>query len=327
MDTLPVIGEKYRHLTVLAYEGKGKDGKHRYTCQCDCGHIDSFNGYQVLKGKTSHCRVCAPHTGGHPEPALTGRQINGWDVLEEASREPRKNGKGINYLYRCRCMRCGNIALRNVGQINHKKSARCENCPPMYSFIVDGNTAKGTLPNGVSFLVDTEDIPKVEKLFWGFNKKDGYIVTKGCLKLHRYLLGITDKKIIVDHINRDRLDNRKCNLRIVNTFQNTCNHSRLSSNQTGYIGVYFSRHSQRYEVKVGYNRKRIKLGSSKDDLITLAQMYNIAAKYLFGDYAGELNDVPEASPETAKAVIEKCRRYKEAPVPLVNTGAVSLEVA
>lgn len=324
MDTLLVIGEKYRHLTVLSYEGRGKFDEPRYICRCDCGHVDNFNGYQVLKGKNSFCRKCVPHMGGRPAPDLSGKRINGWEVLEEISREPKKSG-GLNYLYRCRCQRCGNIAIRSAGQINHKKSDRCENCPPMYNFVIHGDTAEGTLPSGLSFLIDAEDIPKVEKLFWGYSRREGYIRNRNCIKLHRYLLGITDKETIVDHINRDRMDNRKRNLRIVNSFQNTCNHSKLSSNQTGYIGVYFSKHSQRYEVKIGYNRKRILLGSSKDDMIVLAQMYNVAAKYLFGDYVGELNDVPDASPEIEQAVIEKCRKYKEAPVPQKNSGAFVME--
>ena len=321
----PIIGGKYGCLTVMEETERAKDGARRFLCRCECGNVEAYSAYVITKRLNKHCHKCVPHTGGLPAPELVGKQINGWDVLEEVSREPKKTGKGLNYLFRCRCLRCGNTAVRSAGQINHKKSDRCENCPPMYNFVIHGDTAEGTLPSGVSFLIDTEDIPKVEKIFWRFNKKEGYIVTNGSFKLHRYLLDITDEKIIVDHISRDRLDNRKRNLRIVNAFQNTCNHSMLSSNRTGYIGVYFSKHSQRYEVKVGYNRKRIKLGSSKDDLIVLAQMYNVAAKYLFGDYVGELNDVPDASPEIEQAVIEKCRKYKEAPVPLKNSGAFVME--
>jgi hypothetical protein len=66
-------------------------------------------------------------------------------------------------------------------------------------------------------------------------------------------------------------------------------------------------------VKVGYNHKRIKLGSSPNDLITLAQMYNIGAQFLFGEYVGELNDVPPPSEDLVRQVMEKCQKYKEAP--------------
>ena len=118
---------------------------------------------------------------------------------------------------------------------------------------------------------------------------------------------------MVDHINRDRKDCRRENLRVISPFGNSCNHKLFGTNKTGYTGVYYSRHSGRYEVKVGYNNKRIRLGTSKDDLITLAQMYNIGAQFFFGEYVGELNDVPPPSEDLVRQVIEKCQKFKEAP--------------
>jgi len=44
---------------------------------------------------------------------------------------------------------------------------------------------------------------------------------------------------VVDHRNRDPLDNRKCNLRIVNHRQNLLN--RILKNSTGFIGVGMKR--------------------------------------------------------------------------------------
>ena len=95
--------------------------------------------------------------------------------------------------------------------------------------------------------------------------------------------------------------------------QNSANHSLFQTNKTGYTGVYYSKCAGRYEVKVGYGGKRIKLGSSKDDLVTLAQMYNIGASFFFGEYAGALNNVPEPSDKLIKAVIEKCQKNVKAP--------------
>lgn len=169
------------------------------------------------------------------------------------------------------------------------------------------------MPNGKTFLIDAEDIKKVESEYW-HEDKAGYVISKKAnLRLHRFLLGVTDSNIIVDHINRNRLDNRKRNLCIVSPFQNSANHSRLSSNKTGFVGVYYSNHNGKYEVKVGYGRQRIRLGSSKDDMIRLAQMYNVAAQYLFGDYVGELNPVPDPPQELVDQVIAKCQKYIKAP--------------
>ena len=120
-------------------------------------------------------------------------------------------------------------------------------------------------------------------------------------------------KVMVDHINRNRKDCRRENLRIISTFGNSCNHSLFETNKTGYTGVYYSKCANRYEVKVGYGRKRIKLGSSKDDLITLAQMYNIGAAFFFGEYVGALNDVPDPPEELVTRVIAKCQKYLKTP--------------
>ncbi|MFA5291420.1 MAG: HNH endonuclease signature motif containing protein [Phycisphaerae bacterium] len=52
--------------------------------------------------------------------------------------------------------------------------------------------------------------------------------------LARLLMGPGENEV-VDHINRNRLDNRRCNLRIVSPRQNSLN--RTSKNSTGLIGV------------------------------------------------------------------------------------------
>jgi hypothetical protein len=55
--------------------------------------------------------------------------------------------------------------------------------------------------------------------------------------LARLIMGPSRDKV-VDHINRNRLDNRRCNLRIVSPRQNSLNRTAKSS--TGYIGVSIS---------------------------------------------------------------------------------------
>ena len=319
------IGRKYGHLTVLKEAPHGKQGEPRVICKCDCGFIGSFTEYPILKGMNKHCRKCVPHSGGLPPPDIIGKTINGWEVLEDMGYEPRSGV--LVQKFRCRCTRCGNESIKTHSEMRSSKSDRCANCPPMFHFVVRGTSATGILPDGTEFIIDTEDIPRVDREFWRIGK-EGYVYTGASMKLHRYLLGVTDPHVIVDHINRNRLDNRKKNLRIVSAFENSANHSRLSNNKTGYIGVYYSSYGERYEVKVGYNRKRIRLGSSKNDLILLAGMYNIAARYLFGEYVGELNDVPDPPREIIDSVIDKCKKYKESKeASAIPAGAFPMEAA
>lgn len=59
------------------------------------------------------------------------------------------------------------------------------------------------------------------------------------LKLHRYIMGLEDKdrKIIVDHINGDTLDNRKSNLRLVDHSKSVRNRDIFKNNTSGQTGV------------------------------------------------------------------------------------------
>lgn len=50
-------------------------------------------------------------------------------------------------------------------------------------------------------------------------------------------MGVDDSKLEVDHINGNKWDNRKCNLRIVTHADNTKNRKLSSRNKSGYTGV------------------------------------------------------------------------------------------
>ena len=63
------------------------------------------------------------------------------------------------------------------------------------------------------------------------------------IKLHRILATAfipreDSTKTMVDHINRDRADNRLCNLRWVNSFENSQNRSTPRTNTSGAMGVH-----------------------------------------------------------------------------------------
>lgn len=181
-----------------------------------------------------------------------------------------------------------------------------------YNFVVTENGALGTLPSGDTFRIDADMVPEFSRWTWRINK-DGYLSrsTQGQapIMLHRWLLAVKEPYHIVDHINHDKTDCRRCNLRIVTAQQNSQNHSRFVTNKTGYTGVFYDSTKKAFVAKVGYKGKRIYLGSSNNNLKKLAQMYNIAASFLFGDYAGALNDVEPPPSLLRRTIINKCSRY------------------
>jgi len=65
-----------------------------------------------------------------------------------------------------------------------------------------------------------------------------------------------------DHINRNRLDNRLINLRIVSRQQNNQNRTKNKNNISGYIGVCFHKRDNKWQVRIRHpeSKKRIHLG-------------------------------------------------------------------
>lgn len=77
--------------------------------------------------------------------------------------------------------------------------------------------------------------------------------------LHRYLLN-PSKGTTIDHINRNPLDNRRCNLRICTQFENNQNQRH---NTSGKVGVSYSKQDKKFIAYIRVNRKQIRLGAFK----------------------------------------------------------------
>lgn len=67
-------------------------------------------------------------------------------------------------------------------------------------------------------------------------------------------------KIIIDHIDRNKTDCRKKNLRIVNSSQNTMNSCIRSDNTSGARGVSWDKRKNKWVAKITANQQNIILG-------------------------------------------------------------------
>jgi len=107
--------------------------------------------------------------------------------------------------------------------------------------------------------------------------------TRKLLRLHRYVLGLkTLAGGEVDHINGDRADNRKANLRIVTRSQNLMN-------KNGVKGYYFDNHYKKWKAEIIVNGKKIGLGSFDTEEEAKAARLEGERKY-FGEYSKKVRE-------------------------------------
>jgi hypothetical protein len=130
------------------------------------------------------------------------------------------------------------------------------------------NVINITLPNGYSTLIDARDHSLLIKYKWYFDS--GYVKRAYWdrklkkvmhIKLHQELLKPI-KGQIIDHINRNTLDNRRSNLRMCSASLNSFNKS-CKIGVSGYRGVIVNRGctKKKWLARITINTKRIILGS------------------------------------------------------------------
>ena len=67
-------------------------------------------------------------------------------------------------------------------------------------------------------------------------------------------------KLTIDHINRNRSDNRISNLRDVSHKQNHQNRRKPSNNTSGHSGVLWDKQKSKWKAQITHNQKKIHLG-------------------------------------------------------------------
>lgn len=142
----------------------------------------------------------------------------------------------------------------------------------------------------------------------------GYLTYKdaeGVYKIHRLVLCISDPKVNVDHINRNKLDNRKCNLRLCDQTQNNANRTKNKNSSTKYKGVHLDSDTQMFKAQIQYKGRKVSLGTFKSP-IHAACAYDIKAIELFKSFAN-LNfpemDYTNWSPDEFRSDKRKGNRF------------------
>jgi len=144
------------------------------------------------------------------------------------------------------------VQFLNTNKLDHQKSN--------LSFSVTNYYDKNFLyvlhnDSYIKVTLDKEDIERTKQYTW-LVYDNRYIRAKILgrnTSLHRYLLRY-DGDLTVDHINNDKYDNRKSNLRIVNITENNLNKGLDVRNTTGHKGISLTKFG--YAVKFQKNGDR-----------------------------------------------------------------------
>jgi hypothetical protein len=149
------------------------------------------------------------------------------------------------------------------------------------------------LTKGKYAIVDPEDYDKINQYNW-YTKDNGYtfyaerkeriFCKKRSIRMHRQIMNAPKDKV-VDHINRNGLDNRKENLQLVSQQENTWNSERgANTGSSKYKGVNYDKAHQKYRATLCHNSGKIHLGYFENET-DAAHAFDEAAKKYRGRFA------------------------------------------
>jgi hypothetical protein len=150
----------------------------------------------------------------------------------------------------------------------------------------------------IETIIDTNDLKLMEhfKNTWragsNCNTDDLYAVSSiqrnlkiKAVLLHRFLLD-DPEGLVIDHINHNTLDNRRCNLRAITNGQNQQNRKGPQiNNNTGVRGLYWNKSAKSYHARVKINGKYKSIGYFKN--IKDAEKALIEARKKYLPYSNE----------------------------------------
>ena len=134
-------------------------------------------------------------------------------------------------------------------------------------------------------IVDDSDYEFLSKFRWWLSSK-GYAKTKidgKPITLGRLLLN-PSTGILIDHIDHNKLNYQRSNLRLATDSQNSANRKKYYNTSSSYKGVSWHKTKRKWIAQVGNAGKKLHLGTFNSEL-EAAKAYNKSAIELFGEFA------------------------------------------
>ena len=147
------------------------------------------------------------------------------------------------------------------------------------------------LTRGLNAIVDVADFDWLSQWNWcAYLLRSGYYAirrekeTGTTLSMHRQILGCTGPQEQGDHWNHNTLDNRRENLRKCTALENCQNARKRRDNTSGFKGVTWNKHKEKWQAQITHNKKHRFLGyfsTAKE----AAKSYDEYATKHFGQFA------------------------------------------
>lgn len=148
------------------------------------------------------------------------------------------------------------------------------------------------LTQGKVALVDDEDYEFLNKFKWcaTVNKAGNWYAVRYSngiskpIKMHRFIMDAEGRWNLVDHKDRDSLNNQKNNLRFCTHSQNMRNRASQKNSSSKYLGVGWHIVRRRWVASIRINGKKTILGRFKDEKDAAVEYNKVALKY-HGEFA------------------------------------------
>ncbi len=165
----------------------------------------------------------------------------------------------------------------------HKRELVTQPTDPSYRLI--------PLTQGKAALVDAADYDWLSQWKWQASFRRTFYAARSItrkplhytIQMHRLILA-APKGQLVDHINHDTLDNRRCNLRLADYQQNARNRRLSIKSTSGMPGITWNKKLSKWIAQIGIDRKERKHLGCFDSAEDAKLAYEVAARQAFADF-------------------------------------------
>lgn len=309
MSNKNLVGQKFGRWEVLyevePIQRKGYKEPCWY-CRCECGTEKEIPEYRLTSGSSKSCGCLRKERCSASRFIdLTGQRFGRLIVTKQAESVRDNSNKLVTRWY-CDCD-CGNknIIIRgsslrsgittSCGCYNKEKNREImsRTMKKYNTYDLSGKYGIGYTEQGDTFYFDLEDYDLIKDYCWHVND-GGYMLTntyngetkeRGQIRMHRLICNcVNNEEIVIDHINHNQVDNRKCNLRITTMKGNMKNQKLNIRNTSGTTGVVLDKRRNRWVAQIAVNGKNkyIMSSSNKEDAINARK--DAEEKY-YGEYS------------------------------------------